>query len=63
MSNLKCYNCGSDVVIGENPHIGICTRCFAEVPVPKEDRSIMQAYSYANELLSERRFEEAREAF
>jgi len=60
---LKCYNCGHDVIIGENPNIGICSHCFAEVPLPKDLVSLGQAYSHANELLSNSHFQEARDAF
>jgi len=60
---MKCYNCGNEVIIGDNPDIGICSVCLSEIPLPKGEKSIQDAYSEANELLSESRFEEAREAF
>lgn len=60
---LKCYNCGGDVIVGDNPNIGICSNCFAEVPLPKDLASLGQAYSHANALLSGSHFQEARDAF
>ena len=63
VEQLKCYNCGGDVIIGENPFIGICSNCFAEVPLPKDLVSLGQAYSHANSLLSASRFQEAKDAF
>lgn len=60
---MKCYNCGNEVIIGDNPDIGICSVCLSEIPLPKGEKSIQDAYSEANELLSQSRFEEAREAF
>lgn len=60
---IKCYSCGHDVIVGDNPYIGICSHCFAEVPLPKDMVSLGQAYAYANELLSMSRFSEAIAAF
>ena len=62
-NTLKCYNCGGTVIVGDNPNIGICSRCLAEVPVPKGSSSITEAHSRANLLLSESRFDEALAAF
>ena len=60
---MKCYNCGGEVLVGEGAHIGICSCCMAEIPLPEKQSSILEDYSTANELLSESRFEEAKEAF
>ncbi len=60
---MKCYNCGGEVIVAEGSRIGICSCCMAEIPLPEEGSSIAEAYSDANLLLSESRFDEAREAF
>lgn len=60
---LKCYNCGSDVLVSEGSHIGICSFCTAEIPVPQQMNSAASDLSRANRLLSESRFEEARELY
>ncbi len=60
---IKCYSCGGDVLIGADSHIGICSCCGAEIPVPDEGFSAVEAYSAANELLSQSRFEQARDIF
>lgn len=60
---LKCYNCGSDVLVSEGSHVGICSFCTAEIPVPQQMDNGAADLSRANRLLSESRFEEARELY
>ena len=59
---MRCYNCGGEVLVNEESGIGICMYCAAEIPVPKETVA-PERFEKANVLLSESRFDEAKEIF
>lgn len=60
---LKCYNCGKPVIVAEGSYIGVCSECMAEIPVPKQMDSSADILSQANELLSQSRFEDAKQLY
>lgn len=59
---VRCIHCGGEVLAEPGGSIGICTRCMAENPMPREEVR-GGAYEKASELLRESRFDEAIELF
>ena len=59
---MKCMYCGGEVLVQPGSSIGICTRCMAENPLPKDEK-INRLYEKAGTSLRESRFVEAKELF
>ena len=59
---MKCMYCGGEVLVQPGSSIGICTRCMAENPLPKDEK-INRLYEKAGTSLRESRFDEAKELF
>ena len=59
---VRCIHCGGEVLAEPGGSIGICTRCMAENPMPREEVQ-GGVYEKASGLLRESRFDEAIELF